>query len=144
MFASPVLGVATGAALLLLGSAAAAPPEASAAPSETVTVDSVGRIAGNSVTLSGTYRCTDATGSVYISSAVHQGPSAESHSIGGTQAVCDGREHRWENTGNVPDGALKAGEARVEATILEMSPSGVLLVPTFHAVQYQDVTLVQD
>ncbi|GAA3496564.1 hypothetical protein GCM10019016_036650 [Streptomyces prasinosporus] len=144
MSVRPVLGAVTGAALLLLGSVAAAPSAVSAAPAETVTVDSVGRMADGSVTLSGTYRCTDATGPVYVSSSVRQGSSAYSHSVGGTRAVCDGREHRWENTGNVSDDALKAGPAHVEATIVEMRSEGVLVLPHFHAVQRQDITLVQD
>ncbi|CAL9613329.1 hypothetical protein SUDANB176_05673 [Streptomyces sp. enrichment culture] len=142
MSASPVLGVVTGVVTLLFGSTAAA-PEASAAPSETVTVDSVGRIADGFVTLSGTYRCDAGTGPVYVSSSVRQSPSADSRPIGGTRAVCDGKEHRWENTGSVSGGVLKAGPAHVEATIVELRPTGILVLPHFHAVQRQDVALVQ-
>lgn len=143
MSVRPVLGAVTGAALLLLGSAAAAPSAASAAPSETVTVDSVGRIANGFVTLSGTYRCVAGTGPVYVSSSVQQGPSADRRPIGGTRAMCDGREHRWENTGSVSGDALKAGAAHVEATIVELRPTGILVLPHLHAVQRQDITLVR-
>lgn len=141
----PVLAASAGVALLLLGAAAAAPSAAApAAPAEAVTVDPTGRIADGSVTLSGTYRCFPGTGPVYVGSSVRQSPSGDRHAIGGTRAVCDGEEHRWENHGTVSDDALKPGTAEVEATIVELRPTAILLVlPHFHAVRHQDVTLVQ-
>jgi hypothetical protein len=146
MFVRPALGVAAGSALLLLGFAAAAPSPASAAPSapsESVTVDQEGRMADGSVTLSGTYRCHGGDGPVFVSSSVSR-PSSDIHySVGGTRAVCDGEEHRWENTGTVPDNAVEAGRAHVEATLMELRPSGILLLPVFHAVEHRDITLVE-
>lgn len=142
----PALGVAAGSALLLLGFAAAAPAPASAAPaapSESVTVDKEGRMADGSVTLSGTYRCLGGDGPVFVSSSVKRPSSDVHYSVGGTLAVCDGEEHRWENTGTVPAGALEAGRARVEATLMELRPGGLLLVPVVHAVGHRDITLVE-
>lgn len=142
----PVLGAAAGAALLLLGAAATASSAAAADPAEAVMVNAEGRIADDGViTLSGTYRCEAATGRVFISSSV--GRTADStlrYGIGGTHAVCDGKVHHWKNTGRVADGALKAGPAHVEATIMELRPSGIVLLPVPHAVERQAVTLVRD
>ncbi len=93
-----VLGTAAGAALLLLAGAPAA--TASADSYETVTVDPTGSIAPDgTVTLSGTYRCLGNSGPAYVSSSVSQGDPSVRHGIGGTQAVCDGVEHAWENSG---------------------------------------------
>ncbi|MFD7703801.1 DUF6299 family protein [Streptomyces caelestis] len=146
MSVRPVLGVAAGSALLLLGFAAAAPAPASAAPAapaEFVTVDEEGRMADGSVTLSGTYRCLGGDGPVFVSSSVSRPSSDVHHSVGGTRAVCDGKEHRWENSGTVPAGSLEAGRAHVEATLFELRPGGLLLLPVFHAVENRDITLVQ-
>jgi hypothetical protein len=145
----PLTGAVAGAALLLLGSVAAAPAVAAStapsAPSESVTVDEEGRISDGTVTLSGTYRCLGGTGRVFVSSSVNQSSSPVSYGIGGTHAVCDGKEHRWENHGSVPAGALKAGPAHIEATLMELRPSGILLLlPVPHAVQHHDITLVED
>ncbi|MGW0332972.1 DUF6299 family protein [Streptomyces sp. NPDC003011] len=136
----PALGAAAGAALLLL--AAPAVP-ASADPNETVTVDPTGRIAPDgTVTLSGTYRCTDGTGPVFVSSSVAQGSSSVRHGVGGTRAVCDGTERRWVNTGKPSADALEAGEADVEATLMELrTAAGGLPLPRFHAARQQAVTL---
>ncbi|MCT7354597.1 DUF6299 family protein [Streptomyces sp. 15-116A] len=134
---------ATAAALLLLGTAVAAPSAAaSSAPGETVTVNTVGKIAADgTVTLSGTYRCTAATGPVFVSSSVHQGTSTVRYGVGGTKAVCDGRLHAWKNTGSVPAGAVKAGAADVEATVTELRPFGGLPLPVVHVVGRQEVKL---
>ncbi|MFF9202173.1 DUF6299 family protein [Streptomyces sp. NPDC014986] len=146
MSPGPLLGAVAGAALLL-GSAVAVPSAAAAtapsAPSASVTVDAEGRIAGGTVTLSGTYRCQDSTGRVFVSSAVNQSSSPVHYAIGGTSAVCDGKEHRWENTGKAPAGAVTAGPARVEITLMELRPSGIVLLPVPHAVHRQDITLVE-
>ena len=135
------LAATAGAALFLL--AAPALP-AHADPYETVTVDPVGRIAADgTVTLSGTYRCTGNTGPVFVSSSVGQGSSSVRQGIGGTRAVCDGVEHVWANTGKPTPGSLEPGEARVEATIMELSPQGGLPLPRFHALGQQDITLTK-
>ncbi|MFD4262243.1 DUF6299 family protein [Streptomyces sp. NPDC058534] len=141
---SAALAVAAGAALFL-----PAAPAATAAPADThlvtesVTVDAAGRIAADgTVTLSGTYRCTAATGAVFVSSSVRQGDSSVRHGIGGTRAVCDGLEHRWANTGTPSANALKPGAAQVEATLMELRTTSGLPLPSFHARQDQDVTLV--
>ncbi|PWI14922.1 hypothetical protein DI272_12685 [Streptomyces sp. Act143] len=135
---------ALAAALLLLAGAGAS---ASAADSfETVTVDPTGTLAENgTVTLSGTYRCLGNTGPAFVSSSVGQKSPSVRHGIGGTRAVCDGAEHRWENTGKVDPDALEPGAAHVEATVMELNQeSGGLPLPRFHAAQQQDVTLVDE
>ncbi|MYS90565.1 MULTISPECIES: DUF6299 family protein [Streptomyces] len=140
----PLLGAATGAALLLLTGATAVPATAAPTPHEAVTVDSVGRIAADgTVTLSGTYRCQSSSGPVFVSSSVTQGVSTTSYGIGGTRAVCDGAKHRWVNTGRPVPGALVPGAARVEATVMELRTSTGLPLPRFHAVRDQAVTLTR-
>ncbi|KOU62714.1 hypothetical protein ADK57_23990 [Streptomyces sp. MMG1533] len=137
----PALGLAAGAALLLLAAPAA---QATADPYETVTVDPTGRIAADgTVTLSGTYRCTGGTGTVFVSSTVAQGSSTVHHGIGGTGAVCDGMEHIWQNTGMPTPTSLAAGVVHVEATVMELNSQGGLLLPRLHAAQRQDVTLIE-
>ncbi|MEV0175622.1 DUF6299 family protein [Streptomyces sp. NPDC050803] len=132
------LGVAAGAALLL-----AAVPSAAADPYETVTVDPTGTVAADgTVTLSGTYRCTDATGPAFVSSSVGQNSPTVHHGIGGTRAVCDGAEHHWENTGK-PSTPMEPGAAHVEATVMELDDTSGLPLPRFHAGQQQDVTLAE-
>ncbi|KUL23848.1 DUF6299 family protein [Streptomyces regalis] len=146
----PALATAAGAVLLLLVAAPSA-PAASAAPTpkETVTVDDTGRIAADgTVTLSGTYRCADTTGPAFVSSTIGQRSSGLRHGIGGTLAVCDGKEHSWKNTGkpytDSSSGPLEAGKAYVEATIVELHPVGGLPLPRFHALQdKQDITLTK-
>ncbi|WP_405990281.1 DUF6299 family protein [Streptomyces sp. NBC_00986] len=134
-----VLGTAAGAALFLLAAAPAA--TASAAPYETVTVDPTGTIAPDgTVTLSGTYRCLGNSGAAFVSSSVSQSDPSVRHGIGGTRAVCDGREHTWQNSGK-PSHPVTPGTAQVEATVMELAASGGLPLPRFHAVQRQDVTL---
>ncbi|EFL35529.1 conserved hypothetical protein [Streptomyces viridochromogenes DSM 40736] len=125
--------------------ATAVPPTASAAaPSEDVTVDAVGRIAADgTITLSGTYTCVDATGPVYIGSSVRQGASTTSYGIGGTRAVCDGAQHRWQNTGRPTPGAIVPGAVHVQATVLELRLVGILPLPRLHAVKDQDITLTR-
>jgi hypothetical protein len=136
----PALATAAGATLLLLAAAPAAPADSY----ETVSVDPTGRIAADgTVTLSGAYRCTGGTGPVVVSSSVGQSSPTVKHGIGGTRAVCDGMDHRWENTGKPTPGDLKPGAARVEATLMELSPEGDLPLPRFHAAQQQDITLTE-
>ncbi|SOD81959.1 DUF6299 family protein [Streptomyces sp. Ag109_G2-15] len=137
----PALAAALGAAALLC--AAAGPATADA--SETVTVAPTGRIAADgTITLSGTYRCTGNTGPVFVSSSVSQDDPRLKHGIGGSAALCDGAEHPWQNSGKVSADSLRAGTAHVEATLMELRPSGIVPLPAFHAVQEQDVTLVQE
>ncbi|CAL9586740.1 DUF6299 family protein [Streptomyces sp. enrichment culture] len=135
-----LLGAAAAAALLLATPAGAA----AADPSESVTVDAVGTIAADgTVTLSGTYRCHGNRGPVYVSSSLGQSRPNVRYGIGGTSAVCDGAEHRWTNTGKPMPGEVKPGAARVEATVMELDPSAGLPLPRFHALQQQEITLVQ-
>lgn len=138
MFLRPALAAAT---LLLL----AAAPVATADPYEAVTVDPTGTLAADgTVTLSGTYRCLGNSGPVFVSSSVGQKSPSVRHGIGGTRAVCDGAEHRWENTGKVEAGDLEPGAAHVEATVMELDARGGLPLPRFHAAQQQDVTLTPE
>jgi hypothetical protein len=141
----PVLAAAAaGAALLLPAAPAALAATTPAEPSETVTVDPVGRIAPDgTVTLAGTYRCSGATGPVFVSSSLAQSPPSVRHGIGGSRAVCDGLTHRWANTGMPSSATITPGAARVEATLTELRPLGGLPLPTFHAVRKQDVLLTR-
>ncbi|MGW2704499.1 DUF6299 family protein [Streptomyces sp. NPDC001340] len=137
----PALATVLGAAALLCSAVGPATADAG----ESVTVALTGRIAADgTVTLSGTYRCTGNTGPVFVSSSVSQGDLRLKHGIGGSSAQCDGAEHLWQNYGKVAAGSLVPGAAHVEATIMELRPSGIVPLPHFHAVQEQDVTLVQD
>ncbi|SER25726.1 hypothetical protein SAMN04487983_1013109 [Streptomyces sp. yr375] len=139
----PALSMAAGAALLLLA-APAVTATAAAVPSESVTVDPVGRIADDgTVTLSGTYRCVGNTGPVLVSSSVGQKSHDVKHGIGGTRAVCDGAEHAWVNTGKATPNDLDPGAAHVEATLMELRPAGGLPLPHFHAAQERDITLTE-
>ncbi|MFJ9349434.1 DUF6299 family protein [Streptomyces sp. NPDC101237] len=136
----PVLAAALGSAALLC----AAVGPATAAPAESVTVDATGRLADDgTVTLSGTYTCTDATGPVFVSSSVSQDSPTSRHGVGGTRAVCDGAEHHWENTGKVTSEKLEPGAARVEVTVMELRPAGGLPLPFFHVTRQQDVKLAK-
>ncbi|MDT0438341.1 DUF6299 family protein [Streptomyces sp. NPDC005840] len=133
----PALGAA---ALLLLAALPVLP--AAADPAESVTVDPTGTIAADgTVTLSGTYRCMAGTGPVFVSSSVSQSTREIHYGIGGTKAVCDGAEHRWQNAGKPSTDALKAGAAQVDATVMELRPQGLLPLPHFHATHTQDITL---
>ncbi|MEV5144889.1 DUF6299 family protein [Streptomyces sp. NPDC052727] len=137
-----LLATALGAVALLCAAVAA---PACAGPSELITIDTLGRIAPDgTVTLSGTYRCTGGTGPVFVSTSVSQSEARPLHAVGGSTARCDGAEHRWENSGKVTAGALKAGTARVEATLTELRPPGLLLLPAVHAVTDRTVTLTQE
>ncbi|MDU8993869.1 MULTISPECIES: DUF6299 family protein [Streptomyces] len=142
-----VIGAATGAALLLLfaPSAVALSVGALSDPSETVTVDATGHLAADgTVTLSGTYRCLGRTGPVLVSSSVSQGDTRIRYGIGGSAAVCDGADHRWTNSERRTPGTLAPGAAHVEATLMELSPAlGGLPLPLFHAMQQQDITLME-
>lgn len=134
------VGAATAAALLLLLAPSAV---ALSDPYDEVTVDPTGYVAADgTVTLSGTYRCMSAAGPVFVSSSVSQGDSQVRHGIGGTSAVCDGVEHRWTNSEKRTPGTLAPGAAHVEATLMELSATGLPL-PTFHATQQQDITVAQ-
>ncbi|MEU3661463.1 DUF6299 family protein [Streptomyces sp. NPDC032940] len=135
------LAAAAGAALVLL--AAPAATAASSAPTETVTVDSTGRVAADgTVTLSGTYRCAPGTGPVYVSSSISQGDDSTEYGVGGSRAVCDGVLHQWTNTGK-PSRVLEPGAAHVDATLVELRPLGIIPLPSFHALSKQDITLVR-
>ena len=135
------LGVAAAALLL---TAPATPATAAPAGAETVTVARTIRLAADgTVAVSGTYRCTGATGPVFVSTSISisRSLSTTSYGIGGTRAVCDGAQHSYVNTGK-PSNALQPGAAHVEATVMELNTvGGLLLVPRLHAVQQQDVRL---
>ncbi|MFE2535420.1 DUF6299 family protein [Streptomyces sp. NPDC059371] len=134
------VGAAAGAALLLFLAPSAV---ALSDPSGELTVAPTGTVAADgTVTLSGTYRCTGASGPVFVSSQVSQSDPWISQGIGGSTALCDGAEHTWTNSEKPAPGTLKAGPAHVQATIMELSATGLPL-PAFHAVRDQDITVVQ-
>jgi hypothetical protein len=140
MFLRPALSAAAGAVLLLLAAPAVV---AVVGPTESVTVDPVGRIAADgTVALSGTYRCVAGTGPVFVSTSVGQDPDV-TYGIGATRAVCDGAEHTWKNTGKATPNDLTPGAARVEATLMELRLDGGLFLPRFHATQKREVTLTR-
>ncbi|MFI0812367.1 DUF6299 family protein [Streptomyces echinatus] len=137
----PAVATALGAAALLC----AAVGPAGADPSELITVDPVGLIASDgTVTLSGSYRCVGGTGPVLVSSSLGQADPGLRHGIGGSTARCDGAEHRWANSGKASPEVLKAGAARVEATLMELRPSGILVLPVLHAARDRDITLARN
>ncbi|WP_330460356.1 DUF6299 family protein [Streptomyces sp. NBC_00820] len=139
----PVLAAAFGAAALLCAVAAPA-ATALSAPTETVTADPTAPISvDGTVTLSGTYRCFAGSGPVFVTSSLSQADARVKYGIGGSAALCDGVDHRWENTGKVTSEALKSGAAHVESTLMELRSSGIVPLPVFHAAQEQDITLVQ-
>ncbi|WP_282693767.1 DUF6299 family protein [Streptomyces sp. CC208A] len=108
-----------------------------------VTVDPAGLLgADGKVTLSGTYRCLDdSAGPVFVSSTLRQ--QDRSAGIGGTRAVCDGLLRTWTNASVVKDPVYQPGEARVEATLMQLTPEGPMGLPTpgFLAVEDHDVVL---
>ncbi|GAA3156706.1 DUF6299 family protein [Streptomyces echinatus] len=137
----PVIATALAAAALVC----AAVGPAGADPSELITVDPVGLIASDgTVTLSGSYRCVGGTGPVLVSSSLSQADPGLRHGIGGSTARCDGAEHRWENSGKATPEVLKSGAARVEATLMELRPSGILVLPVLHEATDRDITLARN
>ncbi|MEU9480851.1 DUF6299 family protein [Streptomyces sp. NPDC048191] len=147
----PALAAALGTAALLCaaaGPAVAGPAPAGPAgtdPAETVTVDTTGHItSAGTVRISGTYRCTAGTGPVFVSSSISQSNPQVTQGIGGSVAQCDGAEHRWENSGQVATREYKAGKAHVQATLMELRPSGLVPLPAFHTATEQDVVLVDE
>ncbi|WP_328672023.1 DUF6299 family protein [Streptomyces sp. NBC_00328] len=133
------VGAAAGAALLLLLAPSAV---ARSTPSDEVTVETGTVAADGTITLSGTYRCTGAAGPVFVSSTVSQGDPLVSRPVGGSSAVCDGAEHRWSNSEKRAPRILVPGPARVEATVFDISATGLPL-PSVHATREQDITVVQ-
>ena len=135
-----ILGAATTAALLLLVAPSAV---ALSGPYDEVTVDPTGQVAADgTITLSGTYRCLSSSGPVFVSSSVSQSDPRVRQGIGGTSAVCDGAVHSWTNSEKRTPGTLVPGTAHVEATLMELSASGLPL-PIFHAVQQRDISLTE-
>lgn len=134
------LAVATGALLVLTAATAAT---AHAGPGDDLTVDPRGTVAEDgTVTLSGTYRCTDdSEGPVFVGSTLVQG--SRSAGIGGTQAVCDGQDHRWTNSAVVKEPGYESGAARVEASLMQLVPTAPmgLPLPEFLLREDQDITL---
>ncbi|MFD7325128.1 DUF6299 family protein [Streptomyces sp. NPDC059875] len=132
------LALAAGALLVTAGASAA-----HAGPGDALSVDGHGTVAADgTVTVSGTYRCTDdSAGPVFVSSTLVQ----EEHSagIGGTRAVCDGLERTWTNSGVVKEPAYRAGAAQVKATLMQLTATGPmgLPLPGLLAVEESDVTL---
>ncbi|AVV44845.1 DUF6299 family protein [Streptomyces sp. ID05-04B] len=140
MFLRSALSAVAGIALLLPAAPAVV---AAVGPTESVTIDPVGRIAADgTVTLSGTYRCVADPGPVFVSSSVGQDFNV-TRGIGGTRAVCDGAEHTWNNTGRATPNDLAPGAARVEATLMELRPASGLLLARFHATQKRVIALTE-
>ncbi|QDY75461.1 DUF6299 family protein [Streptomyces qinzhouensis] len=105
-----------------------------------VTVDSTGRIAPDgSVTLTGTYYCSPASGPVLIDAEAFQ--SGSRADLEGFIAVCDGRLHRWEASGS-PTGAFAPGAADAKVTTVELAKGGLPFPVGAHSVE-NGVTLVR-
>ncbi|MFE9648387.1 DUF6299 family protein [Streptomyces sp. NPDC006365] len=159
MFLRKIPGVAAGAALLMLAAPSATAVDEPADPdpadatttvaADVVTVDETGRIAADgTITLSGTYRCSDSSGPVLVSSSLAARASSHvRYGIGGTRAVCDGAEHTWTSTGRTRPGRFEPGPAHAEATVMELRSDGSLPLnlprPHVHATQEQAITLVE-
>ncbi|WOX25266.1 DUF6299 family protein [Streptomyces solicathayae] len=139
MRARLVLGTVAAALLLAAASTAHAVPTA---PADGVSVDSTGALAADgTVTLFGTYRCLDdSAGPVFVSSTLVQ--DERSQGIGGTRAVCDGRVHTWSNSSVVRDPAYRPGDARVQATLMQLTTDAIgIPLPEFRALRDAAVTL---
>ncbi len=110
-----------------------------------MTIDATGRLTNDgTLTLSGTYRCADSTGPVFLGSSVQQSQSHFQYGVGGTRVTCDGAEHRWTNTDSAEIGRYRLGSARVKATMMELRRhSNGLPLPYFHTQQERKVTLVK-
>ncbi|MFF8840054.1 DUF6299 family protein [Streptomyces sp. NPDC015130] len=122
--------------------AVAVAPLAQARGADGVSVHGHGTVAEDStVTLSGTYRCTDDTaGPVFVSATLRQGN--RSAGIGGTRAICDGHLREWVNTSVVKDPAYRPGAAHVEARLVQLTTGGTgLPTPGFLATAESDVEL---
>ncbi|TWV57636.1 hypothetical protein FRZ03_01750 [Streptomyces misionensis] len=140
MRARSALAAVLGTAALLV----TAVGPAGAGPGEFVTVDSTGRLAPDgTLTLTGTYRCTGATGPVFTTSSVGQRDPRVGHGIGGGIARCDGLTHGWANSGRVTSENLVPGGAHVKATLMELRAQGLIPLPLFHATAERDVILLQ-
>ncbi|WP_329570877.1 DUF6299 family protein [Kitasatospora sp. NBC_01266] len=138
-----------GATALLALFAGAAPADAvngavhGALAGSAVSVDSQGTVAPDgTVTLSGSYQCMTG-GAVFVSSSLRIGN--QSSSIGnGTQATCDGAQHRWISQGKPDQLLVKPGAAQVQATLVHLTEGALVPMPEFLAAQSQDITLVAD
>nr|BAP16703.1 hypothetical protein [Streptomyces sp. Sp080513GE-23] len=141
------LGVVAGVSLLLSAAPAAG---ARPGPYDEVTVDATGRAAAHgTVVLSGTYRCHPGGGPVFVTSSVSRdvtragrGVTRVGRGAGGTVAVCDGAEHRWVHRWN-HEGPAAPGPAHVQVALVELSGSGLPLLPRVHAVRQRQVTLTR-
>ncbi|MEU9854302.1 DUF6299 family protein [Streptomyces sp. NPDC047974] len=141
--AATALLAAAAAPLAHAGGADGSAVDPAARLADFLTVDPAGLLgADGTVTLSGTYRCLDdSAGPVFVSSTLRQ--QDRSAGIGGTRAVCDGLLRTWTNTAVVKDPAYQPGEARVEGTLVQLTPTGELGLPTpgFLAREESGVTL---
>lgn len=136
------LALGTVAAALLLAAVSTAHAAVPMAAADGVSVDSAGTLAADgTVTLSGTYRCLDdSAGPVFVSSTLIQ--DGRSQGIGGTRAVCDGRVHTWSNSSLVHDPAYRPGDAKVQATLMQLTSDAIgIPLPEFRALRDADVTL---
>ncbi|MCZ0979129.1 DUF6299 family protein [Streptomyces diastatochromogenes] len=121
---------------------AAVAPLAHAEGVDGLTIDAYGTLAADAtVSVSGTYRClADSEVPVFVSSNLKQG--SRSTGIGGTRAVCDGHLHTWTNSAVVKDPAYRPGAARVEASLVQLTPGGAgLPLPGFLATEQEDIEL---
>jgi hypothetical protein len=132
------IGAAVGATLFLV----AVPSGALAEPSDMITVDPTGYIASNgTVTLSGTYRCSDDASPAVVYVGSHLEQDGNEAGIGGTVAECDGNEHRWSNHDQPFRDAFKPGSAKVQGTLLTFSLDFGIPLPRFLSVEDQRITL---
>ncbi|AEW93742.1 MULTISPECIES: DUF6299 family protein [Streptomycetaceae] len=119
-------------------------PAGGAEPGDTgrITVDPVGHVTpAGDVRLSGTYRCygDGSEDPVFVSSTLKQ--HGANQSVGGTNARCDGRVHRWVNEEHQQWTAFTPGPSRVEAHILRLSERSGLPLPAFLASRERTVVL---
>lgn len=146
LLGTALTAVAAAALLLPTAPAASAAPAQRTATNEFLTIDATATVAANgTVTVSGTYLCTDAIGPVFVGASLTQnsGGGTVATGLGGSRGVCDGTVHTWVNTGVSLPGTFVAGAAHVDAALVELRPINGLPLPRIHAIARQDVTLVQ-
>ncbi len=137
--------VALAAAASTAPAPAAAAPRAAPASTGAMTIDRTASLAPDgTVTMTGTYRCTVTrpAGLVVVGSNVIQG--ARYSGIGGSTAVCDGKEHRWRNTARPAHVTYQPGPARADGTLMQFrrDKTGIPLPYFLAVVKEQDITLV--
>jgi hypothetical protein len=142
MWFSRVVGAAACAALMLTAPSA----RADAGSFAYVTIDARGYVAEDgTLTLSGTYRCDESSGPVYLASNIRQSHSRATYAVNGATAFCDGDRHDWAHTSRADPGRYRPGPAHVRVNLVELrTGANGLPTPYWQAKHQQDITLVAE